>query len=186
MLDEQIMVEHPDYQMPVADAPTGSNSIEGGLHDVDTTISLPNYVDGAPVVLSTGGSGARPELNQLMRKMFQVSTTLQNVAKKEITNEIDLFGPQEPAGEHGEHAHGEHEGEHVGGGHEGEHGTMVHSVPGCMLVGAALAPALPKRPKASPKGSPAHPPRRYATMRDRGQDWSSFFPPVSRREAVSA
>lgn len=172
-IDERLMVEDPDAKLPPPERrATSGSEATGGLTDVDATVSLPTYTDGTPVVLSKGNNAGNPELQALMRKLLEVSKTLQGVASKEISNEVDLFAPtpaQRPAvaagdasGAIGLPASAEVQGTSQAHALAGVQGS---SVPGYCLLAACLAPSSF--------------PIRWQHFHSEKSQWSAFFPRVA-------
>lgn len=198
------MAEFPDAELPVPEVPAASGSeAEGGLKDVDATVSLPQYVDGTPVVLSKGNTNnvGHPELQALMRKLFQVSKTLQGVASKEISNEMDLFAPSQPpgppggqCGPPGAHPPGSDPGAHPPG---SEHppGVNPSVAPGSLVPGKPAVEytdpyaqnevhttshrSIPGFALVAASLAPSSLPRRRRHDRTDQTLWSSFFPRVA-------
>lgn len=54
-----------------------------GMEDVEATVALPTYLNGAPVVVQTGKTQGKAELEQLMSKMYQVSSKLESISDAE-------------------------------------------------------------------------------------------------------
>lgn len=149
------------------------------MRDIDATLSMPNYVQGMPVVIQKGKPHAKPELEALTRKLFQVSEKLQDISSAAINTSGESLAKENPAEVAAAEANmklGQKEQEEIEVEQEsgrdpkqplpGTNGGPPQQgmAPVAAVIAAALAPSLPRCSRRS-----------HATK----TQWSSFFPHAS-------
>jgi hypothetical protein len=143
----------------------GGGTSEGtALQNVDATVSLPTYTPGMPVLIGRAKGHPKPEMEALMRKLYQVSDQLGGISEKQ-----DKLYRDTPITNPGELAVAK---ENLKAGEAVENQIEAQpprpaSMSGAAVLAASIAPPLP---------------RCSNLIASKKTEWSSFFPRASISE----